>query len=91
MNRSSVNTGSIGHICPQANPAWLLVAAQFIPEYLLGEPINISTSTGGGGSSSIQLDPRTSEDCLLLDVVVPKPILDNADCDGEKAPVLGKF
>lgn len=46
---------------------------------------------GSGGSSLIQLDPRSSEDCLLLDVVVPKPVLDNAEGNGENAPVLGKF
>jgi carboxylesterase type B len=47
--------------------------------------------SGSSGSSSIQLDPRSSEDCLLLEVVVPKPVLDNTEGNGGKAPVLGKF
>jgi Carboxylesterase family len=89
-NRSAVQTGSDGRVCPQANPAWEAIAAQFIPEYLLGQPINITT-TGSSSQTTVQLDPRTNEDCLFLDVVVPKSILDQAGKDGCKgAPVLGE-
>lgn len=90
MNRSTVNTGSVGRVCPQANPAWELLAAQFLQEYLKGLPININTSVlSGGSNTTIQLDPRTTEDCLFLDVLVPKPILDNV-YGRPGAPVLGK-
>lgn len=35
------------------------------------------------------VDPRTNEDCLFMDVVVPKAIFDNANKTGSKgAPVL---
>ena len=90
MNRSTVNTGSIGRVCPQANPAWELLAAQFLQEYLKGLPININTSVlSASRNTTIQLDPRTTEDCLFLDVLVPKPILDDVHRK-HGAPVLGK-
>lgn len=89
-NRSAVNTGSVGRVCPQANPAWLLLAAQFLQEYLQGLPININTTVLSGGSNkTIQLDPRTTEDCLFLDVLVPKPIVDSR-YRKPGAPVLGR-
>ena len=90
MNRSTVNTGSVGRLCPQARPAWQLLAVQFLQEYLQGLPISINTSVlNAGGNKPIQLDPRTTEDCLFLDVLVPKPILDNVN-HKPGAPVLGK-
>ena len=90
VNRSTVNTGSVGRVCPQANPAWALLASQFLQEYLKGLPININPSVlSGSSNTTIQLDPRTTEDCLFLDVLVPKPILDNG-YRRPRAPVLGK-
>ena len=69
-----MNTGSIGRICPQANPAWELIAEQFIPKYVTGQPFNLSAAEiaikQAAGSAPPQ-DPRTSEDCLYLDVVGP--------------------
>lgn len=46
---------------------------------------SFNVSSGGGGLP--QIDPRTTEDCLFLDVVVPKKIFDNAG-SGSGAPVL---
>src|ERR1700753_3884957 len=45
---------------------------------------SFNTSTGGGLPP---VDPRTTEDCLFLDVVVPKAIFDNAG-KGSGAPVM---
>lgn len=88
-NRSTVQKGAEGRICPQANPAWELIAAQFLPLYLTGSQTKFNESsfnTSTGGMAPPQ-DPRTTEDCLFLDVRVPKSIFDNAG-KGYGAPVL---
>ncbi|KAK5700038.1 hypothetical protein LTR97_006172 [Elasticomyces elasticus] len=89
-NRTAVQTGSQGRICPQANPAWLEIALQYIPEYLAGQTVfnasSFNLSSSSGGSLPVQ-DPRTTEDCLFLDVVVPEGIFNNAG-KGYGAPVL---
>ncbi|PIA97498.1 Lipase 1 [Cercospora beticola] len=91
-NRTAVETGEVDRICPQANPAWLLTATQFVPSYLAGKrnftaaDFNVSSS---GSASLPEQDPRTTEDCLFLDVQVPKEIFDRAGADDfEGAPVL---
>ena len=73
-----MDNGSVGKICPQANPAWELIAAVFDPDYLEGKPFNLSATEASLASregSLPSLDPRTTEDCLFLDVVVPQDIL----------------
>ena len=89
-DRSSIQTGSVGRICPQADPAWLLIAEKYIPEYLAGQTVfnessfaNLTSSSSG----SVSIDPRTTEDCLFLDVIVPQDIFKNAGHD-HGAPVL---
>ena len=84
----------MGRICPQANPAWELIATVFDPDYLEGKPFNLSTTVAGLASKSgslPSLDPRTTEDCLFLDVVVPQKILKSASSSPNLtsgAPVL---
>ncbi|KAH7417834.1 carboxylesterase family protein-like protein [Cadophora sp. MPI-SDFR-AT-0126] len=90
-NRSSVNTGSTSRICPQATPGWLGAALPFLDSLLLGLPFNSTqsyTPPGANSSSPVPApDPRESEDCLFLDVFVPKGVLTNAG-QGFGAPVL---
>ncbi len=77
----TIDNGSIGRICPQANPAWYLIAAQFVPAYLTGQPFNLTAAEGALAGASSKLppqDPRTTEDCLFLDVVVPQNIFKKA-------------
>ena len=71
----------MGRICPQAHPAWELIAAVFDSDYLEGKSFNLSTTVAGLANESgslPSLDPRTTEDCLFLDVVVPQKILKSA-------------
>lgn len=78
---TTVDNGSVGRICPQANSAWELIAAVFDPDYLEGKPFNLSATEASLASKSSpppSLDPRTTEDCLFLDVVVPQNILVSA-------------
>ena len=62
----TVDNGNIGRICPQANPAWELIAEQFIPDYLTHKPFNLSAAEAAiaaSSSSAPPQDPRTTEDC----------------------------
>ncbi|KAK3677426.1 hypothetical protein LTR78_002964 [Recurvomyces mirabilis] len=91
VNRSSVQQGLQGRICPQANPAWLLIAEAYIPQYLGGKTNFTQADFPSANSSSSSAlpaqDPRTTEDCLFLDVVVPEKIFNNRN-NGYGAPVL---
>ena len=88
-DRSTIQTGLPDRICPQANPAWLSTAEQFLALYLAGQThFNASSfNTSDPAGEMPPEDPRTTEDCLFLDVVVPKAIFDNAGKDSG-APVL---
>lgn len=91
-NRSQVFTGEVGRICPQSDPAWLLIAEKFIPEYLAGKttfsPSDFNSSSSMSGVPA--QDPRSTEDCLFLDVLVPKKIFDKRQGNKKSkgAPVL---
>ncbi|RDW80884.1 hypothetical protein BP5796_05582 [Coleophoma crateriformis] len=96
----TVNDGQQTRICPQSNPAWELIAAQF----LAGTNVSTLAAEEAASSSSLNLSsiptpgPRENEDCLLLDVIVPEAIYSsaygkasrsNSTCDGSAgAPVL---
>lgn len=86
----AVNNGSVGRICAQADPAWEAIAGQFIPAYLTGQPFNVSAAeaalTNGSGPAPAP-DPRTTEDCLFLDVYSPKKVFDQRR-NSHGAPVL---
>lgn len=91
VNRSVVQTGTQERICPQADPAWLVIAEAYIPLYLAGQTVfnesEFSSATSSATSAIPVQDPATNEDCLFLDVVVPEAIFDNAG-KGYGAPVL---
>lgn len=52
---------AVGNICPQGYPQWTLVETA---EQLGGSADDLRTQ--------LESDPRNSEDCLFLDVVVPR-------------------
>lgn len=82
-----MNDGStLGRICPQAAPAWFGISALFTPYFLNGTTSEFNYTLAEQqlefylqNAPPSQPDPRTSEDCLFLDVVVPKKIFDNAN------------
>ena len=79
---TTVNNGSVGRICPQATPQWEFIAATFDVEYLTGQMFNATLATASVASQSSgfpRQDPRTTEDCLFLDVVVPQKIFAKAN------------
>ena len=82
-NRSrAIDQGKIGRICPQADTSWSAIAAQFIPLYLAGKAFNPSAFQATLANISSRLpapqDPRASEDCLFLDIVVPQKVFEQA-------------
>ena len=79
----AVQNGNVGVICPQAEPVWLAIAVNFTAAYVQGLPFNFTASNLAleaelASGASAPPDPRTTEDCLFLDVLVPKHIFDNA-------------
>ena len=84
-HNTSIDNGSIGRICPQAITGWFRDAEAFVPDYLSGKPFSPPpTSNGSAGTP----DPRMSEDCLFLDVIVPKSALDSAGDKKVDTPVI---
>jgi carboxylesterase type B len=78
----------IDRICPQANAAWLQIAEVF----LQGGDINRAARAIASNKTLPPVDPRTTEDCLFLDVMVPQKIYDTTCNNGTNgrggAPVL---
>ena len=80
---SSIDDGSIGRICPNVQPTWLGVGVQFLDAYIKNQPFNF-THVNATFYASLDTaeppaqDPRTTEDCLFLDVIVPKKIFDSS-------------
>lgn len=74
---SKIDNGSIGHICPQAYPNWITISGQFMQAYLQGNPFDEGAAWRSLATQpSPPSDPRVSEDCLVLDVLVPKKVWD---------------
>ncbi|KAJ5758315.1 uncharacterized protein N7511_007009 [Penicillium nucicola] len=76
-NREHVQNGSVGRVCPQATPLWSSQgAALFVLGYLEGQSVSVPSNVSAFQYKPAKQDPRTTEDCLFLDVVVPKKIFD---------------
>ena len=97
-----MQNGSVGVICPQATPAWEAITEEYAL-YILNGTYNSFNYTSAllqleaeleaAEASPPAVDPRTTEDCLFLDVIVPTAIFDNANNkhrrrSGAGAPVL---
>ncbi|KAI2469029.1 alpha/beta-hydrolase [Annulohypoxylon bovei var. microspora] len=69
-----ITNGSIGRVCPQSSGNWTLIARQFAQSYLAGLPFNydLAESLLPDSPAAVSADPRTTEDCLFLDVIAPQ-------------------
>jgi hypothetical protein len=79
LRRVQVNP-TVQHIIPLVLilVAWELTEFEFLSGTPLSVLINQTSQAGNLNLSSIPApDPRTSEDCLFLDVLVPKSIFDS--------------
>ena len=72
VNRSVVQTGREEAICPQGTASWLFPASDIVA----GTPPTYTSVPPFGPSNLTGFDPRQTEDCLFLDVLVPKQIFD---------------
>ncbi|KAJ5797300.1 uncharacterized protein N7503_006596 [Penicillium pulvis] len=79
QNRSQIQNGSGARVCPQAKPIW---SSDIMPEFLLsvleGTPFNQSTNISSYPYEPPKSDSDVTEDCLFLDVIVPKKIFDRS-------------
>jgi len=75
-----IQNESVGRICPQAIPAWQDIAAQYVPAVLTGNlpfDYDAAVSANANASTTVARDPRSSEDCLMLDVLVSRAVFQN--------------
>ncbi|RFU81020.1 hypothetical protein TARUN_1203 [Trichoderma arundinaceum] len=87
--KSTIQDGSIGKICPQMSPNWTNIAVQFATSWTTGQlPFNFTEAEMIANNTPLPpVDPRTTEDCLVLDVIVPKAVFETKS-RGKKAPVV---
>lgn len=80
-------------LCPQAQPAWSWIGQKFAAYVAAGNATEFNFTAAQEevevvlGAGPPEQDPATTEDCLFLDVVVPKSIYENA-CPEQGAPVV---
>ncbi|KAF7931478.1 uncharacterized protein EAE98_004214 [Botrytis deweyae] len=84
---SHINDGSIGHICPQARPDWTEDAGLLVALYTLGLINNIDPSHLKPNPFEDVPNGWESEDCLLLDVVVPEGVAEAVEEDDDFVPL----
>ena len=91
-----MDDGNVGRICPQGVPAWLQIGAPFLAAYAKGQPFNFTAANQTAAENTHTMtptpppqDPRTTEDCLFLDVIVPKLTFDSTNVKNtSQSPVL---
>ncbi|KAJ9606204.1 hypothetical protein H2200_009165 [Cladophialophora chaetospira] len=82
---NAVQNGSVGRICPQAGPSWYPIAAEFLVSLVEGNASSFNLSAAEQqlqaeslNATAPQIDSRMTEDCLFLDVIVPKKVFDGS-------------
>ncbi|PYI03941.1 alpha/beta-hydrolase [Aspergillus sclerotiicarbonarius CBS 121057] len=93
-DRTVVQDGMDGRVCPQASPIWYTaIARDFVDHYLKGIPFNRSTDVLDYPYNPDPRDPRETEDCLFLDILVPARIMLRASdpIRGPRVPVIVWF
>lgn len=89
-----VQTGNVSYICPQAGPAWGVISNSFSSAYLSNDLSHFNYTSIAKLAPEIlpsliaELNDgaAVSEDCLFLDVTVPKQIFNKPS--GTGAPVV---
>ncbi|KAI0886712.1 alpha/beta-hydrolase [Annulohypoxylon maeteangense] len=74
QDKCVITDGSIGRVCPKSSGNWTIIASQFAKSYLAGLPFNydLAESLLSDSPAAVSSDPRTTEDCLFLDVIAPR-------------------
>ncbi|KAK5416958.1 hypothetical protein LTR06_002945 [Exophiala xenobiotica] len=79
-----VQNGSVGKVCPSAVPNWSPIANQVEIDIIAGNVSAFNYSAANEQLQTVlqnslppaQADGRATEDCLFLDVIVPKSVFD---------------
>ncbi|EHK46756.1 uncharacterized protein TrAtP1_005268 [Trichoderma atroviride] len=76
--KSGIQNGSIGKVCPQATPNWLGMSTLFNTAFANHQlPFNVTAANETLSKlPPLPQDGRTTEDCLVLDVLVPQKVFD---------------
>ncbi|KXT15931.1 hypothetical protein AC579_1433 [Pseudocercospora musae] len=89
-NRSAIQKGGEQRVCAQAVPAWQYTTNQWVPKYAAGQTSFKPSDFSAGPGPATAPDSRTTEDCLFLDVYVPRTVLNNAG-KASGVPVIVQF
>ncbi|KAJ5707627.1 hypothetical protein N7488_007428 [Penicillium malachiteum] len=86
-NRTKIQNGKVGRVCPQAVPIWVQdIEPVFLLSVFEGTRFNQSTNISSYPYVSTKQDPRTTEDCLFLDVLVPEMVFNRSRSSGRISP-----
>ncbi|PWY88284.1 carboxylesterase family protein [Aspergillus heteromorphus CBS 117.55] len=89
QDRTEVQTGSVGRVCPQGALTWEQeIMPPFMSSVAAGTEFNASGNVDDYPIVEPPRDARITEDCLFLDVVVPKRVFDGREANASLAPVL---
>ncbi|KAF9878746.1 hypothetical protein CkaCkLH20_03646 [Colletotrichum karsti] len=83
----AVQVGEQGRICPQAMPEWTEITRQFVPAFAAGNQSTFNYTQAAAIAEAQRAQRQwpapwanpnnhTTEDCLFLDVVVPKAVFE---------------
>ena len=78
LTNRTLDDGQVGRICYQASPAWELSSPAFLKAFLTNQSIGNFSTLPTPPSTVPPQDPRSTEDCLFLDVIVPQKVYNNA-------------
>ncbi|KAK6062597.1 carboxylesterase family protein [Seiridium cupressi] len=84
-----IEDGSVGRVCPQSSGNWSIISSAFASSYIAGTSANFDYEAVKASLPepplAISSDPRTTEDCLFLDVIAPQSAF---RANATKLPVL---
>lgn len=84
----AVDDGSVARICPQAYPLGSFVNSIYISYYSQTGQTSVegfaNATIGFDYPTSTPQDPRATEDCLFLDVMVPRAVFDDRATRGAR-------
>ncbi|KAK0761938.1 hypothetical protein N5P37_004738 [Trichoderma harzianum] len=90
--KSGIQDGSVGKVCPQAFPNWLAMSSVFTTAFAANQTSSFNVTQTEELLSQLPPqapDGRTTEDCLVLDVLVPQKVFNAKRSKASKgAPVL---
>ena len=92
---TTIDKGDQGRLCPQALATWEIYSPSVTASFLSGIVPNLTQiqkqAITDPSDLGVPIDPRETEDCLLLDVVTPVQTFEKEKSDSNLAPVIVWF